>query len=271
MKNKLKSRITEIISSNFSQLNAKKLKFYEGFDFVTVLAGGLAIRFPKDRESAEKLAIEKIALKYLSRKVDFLIPKYKKNLSESFGYYDEIIGRKLTVSFYNSLSETKKTKLCKDLAMFIFQMHSLKLPKNISQKIPIENWANLYKKIEKDIKLYLPHKKDNEFFLILFKKFVLQNKKIVLTHSDLGGDNIIINKKGKLEGVIDFGDISFSDPIVDFSHFWEFDEKMVKKIIFFYTKNKQERERILKDSKLHYIYIKILMEAIKNKNKKGVL
>lgn len=270
MTNKLKNEINKTISSNFSQLNVKKLKFYEGFDFVTVLAGGLAIRFPKDKESAEKLATEKIALKTLSKKVNFLIPKYKKNSNESFGYYQKIEGRELTVSFYNNLSETKKTKLCKDLAMFISQMHSLKLPKNIAKKISTENWVKLYKEIEKDINLYLPHKKNNKFFLVLFKEFVLQNKKTVLVHGDLSGDNIIVNKNGELSGIIDFGDISFSDQVVDFSHFWPFGEKMVKKVVFFYTKDKKERLKILKDSKLHNSYIKILMKTIKNKNKKGV-
>lgn len=271
MANKLYNKIYKTIYSNFSQLKNKKLRFYEGFDFVTVLVDGMAIRFPKNNESIKKLETEKLVLKNISPKITFLIPDYQKNLDKSFEYYSEIVGGELTVAFYNNLSESKKNKLCKNLATFISQLHSLKLSKNISQKIPTENWERLYKKIEREMKLYLPPQKSNQDFLVLFKKFVLQEKRMVLTHGDLSGDNIIINKtKKELAGVIDFGDISFSDPIVDFSHFWSFGEKMVKRVVFFYTKDKKERERILEYSKLHNLYIKILMKIIKEKNKKGV-
>lgn len=266
---KLNQKINKIISLYFPNIDLEKIQFYEGFDFVTVIIDQLALRFPKNQDSVKKLKTEKMLLKFLAEEANFSIPEYQANSNKFFSCYPVIRGEELTLDFYNSLTEIKKNKLCEDLAVFMLKIHSLKLPENISSKIPIANWSKIYLGIKKDIDVYLYPSKSNEKFLALFKDFSSGKRRVALVHSDLSGDNIIINKtKKRIEGIIDFSDMCFSDPDVDFAHFWYFGEKMVKKVVFFYTKDKNERKLILRNSKLYSTYIKYLMMIIENK--KGV-
>lgn len=263
----LNKKINNILTRKIPHINSKKLIFYEGFDFVTVLADGHAFRFPKNTESKKKMALEKKLLEYLKNKVDLIIPSYEENVAnDDYVYYKSITGEGLTSHFYKNLRKTEKTKICKDLAKFMNQIHSLPIPKNASNKMLTDDWPKIYKKIEKDITNNFKSDQYFKNFLDSFKNFTVKKRKKSFVHGDLSGDNIIIDRgTKKITGIIDFGDARFSDPIIDFAHFWDFGQKMVSTVINFYTNNEKERQRILEESNLYYCYIMIIMMIINKK------
>lgn len=267
MNNNLNKKIKNIIIGKIPNINLKTLAKYEGLDFVTILVDGYAFRFPKNKESVIKIKLEEKLLKYLRNKTNLPIPVYEEGKTNSnFVYYKSIIGKELTPLFYKNLSKDKKERLDKELAKFIREIHSVVIPKNISFNISSDNWPKIYKKIEKNIADYFEPDEYFKIFLNRFKKFTAEKRDKCFVHGDLSGDNMIIDQnKQKIAGIIDFGDAHFSDPIVDFAHLWEFGGEMVSRVICFYTKDKEKRQKILENSNLYYCYIMLLMMVIKKK------
>jgi len=244
----------------------KDWRVHEGFDFITILADGRAFRFPKNNESAQKIKIEKKLLNYLRGKMDLLVPNYQKQVKYGPDNYIEIVGQEFTPCFYRKLSHKQKTEICRKLARFIKKIHSITLPKSLAAQMSIDNWSKILRQLKKDISHYFESESFFEEFLLLFTKFTNEKRNSCLVHGDLSGDNIIVDyNKKKLVGVIDFGDVRFSDPAVDFAQFWEFGEKFVTDIVGFYTKDCQARTKILEASNLYYCYIMLSMMIIKKK------
>jgi aminoglycoside 2''-phosphotransferase len=253
----LNKKITDILSKVIPHINPENWKVYEGFDFITILADKNAYRFPKNKESETKMKLEKELLKSIKNKIDLSIPEYKKSQKNNFACYKELPGQGLTSYIYKKLNTNQKNKVCKDLAKFIRQLHSVILPKNIIAQVPVDNWPNEYKKIKNSITRYFKPDKYFESFLSLFKILTDKRKDFRLVHI------IISQEKKKITGIIDFGDARFSDPVVDFAPLWSFGQEMVTNVIHFYTEDIQERQNIIEESNLYYCHIMLTMMVIK--------
>ena len=72
-------------------------------------------------------------------------------------------------------------------------------------------------------------------------KQLLENKDFCLTHGDLNEGNIMIDD-GKISGIIDFGNMEYYIPEIEFVHMYFFDKVIYNAMVQNYPKQINEKE-----------------------------
>ena len=245
----VKTKLIQTIKSSGLALKWKSAKYVPvGFDHDVIIINNTRIfRFPKNSYSKNLLQDEIALLKILSKKISVNIPDYD-FIAKNFSYasYPIITGKGLTVKTYNNLTNNQKNILATQIANFLTELHSVPLTKiknlNIRERFAEIELNQLHKRAKKYIYSRLSLKETMIFdsFFSELSSILKQTRKKVLVHGDFSGDHIIINKKNKLSGVIDFTDRAIHNPAFDFVFLWEFGLPFVQKVITHYGRDKND-------------------------------
>ncbi len=270
--NSTKIKLLRVIKRNFPNVVWNKVKYVSvGYDHdVIVLDQKIIFRFPKHADTKKLLKGEISLLRILSSQVSISIPAYNLVAKDySCASYPMIGGDSLTVGIFNSLSESQKIKLAKDIANFLSELHSVSFAMvkgcNIRKQFAPQEFGKLHKNAKKYLYSKFSFKEIDIFEIFFFKvsEVVQRTHKKVLIHGDFSGDHILLDEKYNLCGVIDFTDRAFRDPAFDFVYMWDFGQPFVESVCRYY---KGDKTGILQRSKV-YVESKAIMnmiEAVKN-------
>ena len=73
----------------------------------------------------------------------------------------------------------------------------------------------------------------------------MQEKPFCTTHGDLNAGNIMIGDDNKLSGIIDFGNMEYYIPEIEFVHMYFFDRAIYSAMVAGYGREIDEREVVL--------------------------
>lgn len=248
---KIKEEFPEITWSNYRDLN------HSCDHCVIILDKKIVFRAPKDAHYKNQLKDEIQLLHYLKKKVKVGIPEYKYvSKDKSIAGYNILNGRELTVSRFQHLTASEKEIVAKQLAEFLTTLHTTQKSTIKKYHIGIVDQKKRYKKLVRDTKnILFPRlsKKDikliEEYFAEL-KAALGHNYSSVLIHNDLTGHNILWDTKKKQINVIDFSDLAFGDPAIDFRDLWHYGQRFTKRVFDLYGGKRDEQ--ILKRSRLYF-------------------
>lgn len=115
-----------------------------------------------------------------------------------------------------------KVQIGKDLATFLNELHKIDTDGNKQEEINI-NTAKFDKSVNM-LSAYLPAEELNKLDKVKqdYLHF-MQKKSFCVTHGDLNAGNILINDT-VLSGIIDFGNMEYYVPEVEFAHMYFFDK-----------------------------------------------
>lgn len=241
---------TDKIKSEFPDLkyNSAKLVTHGWDNHIVILDNAFVFRFPRNDEYIKKFKTEANLIKYLQDEVSISIPNYKYLAKDkSFGGYPFIMGEVLTPELLQSQSDKVKEGIAMDLANFLTVIHQT--PKEVIDKMNIPNGSwnfehikKLYEGIKETLYPVLSKQEVTWLDYQFQNYFSLKGEiKITLTHSDLGGDNILFDKKnGKVSGILDFADSEYTDSALDFARLLDYGEDFMRSVISHYNGFKDE-------------------------------
>lgn len=139
------------------------------------------------------------------------------------------------------LSVEEKKEVGKRLALFLNQLHKISFDGDKNAEINI----NL-SKFDRSVNLlkdYLPEETIVKLGMVKedYLKF-MQSKNFCVTHGDLNAGNIMIEENNKLSGIIDFGNMEYYVPEVEFSHVFFFDKTIYNSMIENYSNKIDEKD-----------------------------
>lgn len=218
--------IKGIIESEFGFAVSNTEILGQGMDSIAYLVNNEYIfKMSKHDEARLNLKKEIEVLIYLRGKITLQIPNVE-FYSEKYSIcgYKEIKGNKLTKDEYDKMSESEKDKLAQDIAQFLMELHSVKLPNiNDLELNVIEDYKSDYEELKNTIydKIQV---KSKQYLDNLFRK-ILSDERIIkyvkkLCHNDLSCNHIII-QNNTVVGIIDFGDVAITDRDKDFIYLLE--------------------------------------------------
>lgn len=68
-------------------------------------------------------------------------------------------------------------------------------------------------------------------YAILFEKYLKSKKEFCITHGDLWADNLLLDDNKRLTGIIDFGNMAYFLPEVDYASMWNMADGFVDRMI----------------------------------------
>ena len=155
---------------------------------------------------------------------------------------DCISGKELREKI-SELSNSQKQEIGKILANFVAQIHNIETEDRKLEEMEIN--LSKYDRSINILKEYISE--DTHKKLVDLKKVykqLMENKNFCLTHGDLNAGNIMIGEDGVLSGVIDFGNMEYYIPEIEFVHMYFFDEVIYESMVQNYTRPIDEKEII---------------------------
>ncbi len=229
-----------------------------------ILDGKFAVKVPRNITVQHSIMKEKIATDLLRKELPLPIPDM--NLAE----IDSIDGNKIIIVFYEMLPGIElqnihmigenKIKTAKSLGIFLQRLHNI--PDELTQILRTRISDVNNERNETDLELlnsvleYFQEMRNepyvSSYIEIMCKSMNSLKKmdtKLVPCHGDFMSNNILYNEiKGKISGIIDWGDFSFRNPIYDFAGLtYEFGEEFLDSMLAAYASNTSPdfREKIL--------------------------
>lgn len=146
--------------------------------------------------------------------------------------------------FDKFLSLAQKQELGKNLALFLNQLHSIKAVGDKEQEIKIN--LQKFDKSKNLLAEYLPQEYIDrmEKIRVDYQNF-MHAKNFCLTHGDLNAGNILMLQNGELSGIIDFGNMEFYVPQVEFAHMYFFDKAIYDAMVKNYVGQIKDADVIL--------------------------
>lgn len=142
----------------------------------------------------------------------------------------------------DTLTIQQQEKLAKKIVDFNAEMHNLEIHWD-------RDWAinHELEKIDKNIQLlnkYLTEKEMTKLnaYKQVFSNYLNSKKQFCITHGDLWADNLIVNENNELTGIIDFGNMSYYLPEVDYASMWDMLDGFIDKLL------KNTKEDVTKES-----------------------
>ncbi len=231
---------TEIVGRNFPQISVDSIKqIFGGWDsYVFEINDGLIFKFPKSAEIENTIKKEIRLLPELAKVLSVKIPiskfigEYKGKI---FFGYQKIQGLPLVSCDYSS------GDLADQVADTIREIHGFPARKAMALDVPKLTWrseyADFYSKVKRRI-FPLMNKSLQEKAVSVLEGFLEDDDNFqfepVFIHHDLGADGHILcdPARGKITGIIDWGDAVIGDPAIDFTGlYWDCGEKFAKKAL----------------------------------------
>lgn len=190
----------------------------------------------KREDSFEIYKKLKINLELLEGKIKSIkIPSKAKIIEPSENYplgaisFLYIEGEELKKKIH-TCSEEQKRNIGQKIAEFIFEMQNININLDKSKEIEINN--HKLKKSMELIKPYLSNEENIklESVAINYNKFMM-NSNFCMTHGDLQEENLIVDKYNNLVGVIDFGNMEYYVPEIEFDSIMNYDLKIFQSML----------------------------------------
>lgn len=211
------------ITASFPQFrNARVEMLDQGYDFRVFEVGARWLfRFPKHTGGAKKLTKELKLLGGLGKRLPLPVPDYEYSQEsggsplQSFAGYKKIQGTPADVS-----EKVSRKEVARQLGPFLHELHSYSVDLAVAAGVPEvpdlvsgrrgQALAELAGITElsvgrDDLRLYV----ENEASPPVGPP--------CLVHNDLWAEHILVNRWGRVSGVIDWGDAIVGDPAIDFA------------------------------------------------------
>jgi len=243
--------------------------------YAFILNEHLIVKFAKDEQKLKKLFLERDVLSFLKGKTTLKIPQ--NNIFENyftFSVHEMIKGSSFKNEHYQMLSSLKKEKFCSDIALFMYELHTLTDAIRNIQVPQLEGIAGLYP--SKKMKAFLPKcnkltLQEQNFVAWFCDSFPLTipNNQTVFGHFDIQPKNIAFNfAKNEISGIYDFGDCGLCDLSYDFTKFSiQYNQEILNNVLKHYEKLSGvvlDSQIILKNS--IYCIFHCLMKDIEKKH-----
>lgn len=142
------------------------------------------------------------------------------------------------------LNTEEKKNIGKRLAEFVGEMQLINC--NFDKDAEIKNNIQKY---EKSLTLLKSFINENNFKKLaqiqsIYEEF-MRNSDFYLTHGDLQEANILINENNELSGIIDFGNMEYYVPEVEFAAMMGFDDVIFNSMVQNYSKEIEEKNILL--------------------------
>ena len=194
----------------------------EGWTHIVLEVNGKWIfRFVRDPSNTQ-LGVEQAFLPLLKDHSPLPIPEIRYSGAD-FIAYEKIEGVKFSESVFLSLGRRERTSHAASLGDFLSSLHAVAFEHRYLNAAPFgggdfwdELWSAAAPRLRSDLR-----KQAEGYFRLALSRIASAAYPNVVVHSDFGTSNVLIDAAGsKLTGVIDFGDISLSDPAADFATFY---------------------------------------------------
>ncbi|MFX0134684.1 MAG: phosphotransferase [Candidatus Hodarchaeota archaeon] len=227
----------KIIEKNFPEIHVTDIKFNdEGWDYqIFIINNEFIFRFPRHQDASQRLDLEIQLLNHLQKEIHTSIPNYEykvklKDSNSIFGGYKMIKGKNLTPLVLNQIhTEKLKKNLAIQIADFLSSLHRFPIQKafelKFSREGKKEDIISFYQEVKQEVfPIITAHEQDwaNNLFDAFLNEDSLFKYDPVLIHGDFSSDHILYDEKQEKIGVIDFSDVSVSDPARDFGCMLDF-------------------------------------------------
>ena len=164
------------------------------------------------------------------------------------------------------LNEGQKREIGKVLANFVSQVHNITAEGNKKEEININ--LSKFDRSLGILKEYLPVDIIESLTKIKMNyKHLLESKDFCMTHGDLNEGNIMIDENGKVSGIIDFGNMEYYIPEIEFVHMYFFNKEIYNSMVENYPRNIDESEVVLLELVVNIRHFKNIKNFEDRKNK----
>lgn len=142
------------------------------------------------------------------------------------------------------LSDKQKIEIGKHISIFLKELHAINFVGNKDEEIEIN--SRKFDRSMSLLKSFIDEKTYKQLLAVKeeYVKF-MENKEFCLTHGDLNAGNILISNNNKLSGLIDFGNMEYYVPEIEFSHMYFFDKTIFNSMVEEYNKEIKEKDILL--------------------------
>lgn len=236
-----------ILQKNHPNLQENQIQWFDnGWDHViAVVNETTAYRFPRREDYVKKLPIETTFTELIINQLPLPIPRLELRHDNNFVYaiYPFLEGEPLSRDLFAALDHEKHNTLAQQLGDFITSLHSFPVDKalhlGIQQVDSIESWKSRFERI-KTLVYPIIDSKEQMWIETLFNNYFNIVQEIpfdeVVVHGDIAPEHILFDMKTHtIAGIIDFGDVSISDPAFDFFHLsYFYGEDFLKQVYSYY-------------------------------------
>jgi aminoglycoside phosphotransferase (APT) family kinase protein len=177
--------------------------------------GDFYFRFPRDQFWERTIVKDYEFARYIKGKTEFetVNLKLKEDDGRHFSVHKKIEGKPLAIKI-KDMSQADKEKVAKQIAKFMYEMHSLKYNPN-----GIFSVNNIGLKLQDFItELLSLHVADSDKKFWETQNFKIKDEdEVCLVHGDFNSSNILIDDDNNLQAVIDFGFAGFGNKYNDIS------------------------------------------------------
>lgn len=235
--------VVQFFQENFSY-TPENLK--SGENSVSFQHNGYRIRFPKKESSVQDYEKEAYISRYITEKsADLVIPlvEIKEKNGQKFSVHQEIEGKTLIGRLpedkdnihFESLSNSERKKLAKDIGVFLAKLHNVSLQDADSEIIKSKQMGIQAEDnpdfIEKNKTLYRD-------LAIQYNPVKTNQEDLVLSHNDFHGGNFIVDEKNNFKGAIDLGEAGINYRYKDFmSLYSSYGRGFIRDVVSSYNEN----------------------------------
>jgi aminoglycoside phosphotransferase (APT) family kinase protein len=272
--------VYNLICSQFPQLSSKRIqRLGYGWDNTVYLVGDeFVFRFPRRKVAIDLLRMEGEILPKLT---DYITIPYSKPLfygEENSDYPTPFLGYSyLPGEFPIGLTDEQRALSVSTLAQFLKRLHEfpVQVAKEIGVPYDTRNLTDITLRKEKmlnflsDLTLHIQEEERcaiEEYLNRLKTEQVKQ--RYVFLHGDLHFKNILVDKFGKISGIIDWGDMNIGHPACDLNFVYSFFSPQARLSFFKEYGEVDEETKVLARLIAVFIPMLILMQAIDEKDER---
>ncbi len=191
-------------------------------------------RFVRDLSNTQ-LAVEQAFLPLFQKDSPLQIPEIQYS-GNNYIAYEKIEGVKFSEAIFQNLDQKERKSTAEALGNFLSCLHAVAFEHQHIKVAPFggkDFWRELWPAVSPLLRGHTREKAE-DYFQRAIPKVASATYQNVIAHSDFGTNNVLIDEAhSKIVGVIDFGDLSLSDPAADFAIFYrrfgkQFAEDMVE-------------------------------------------
>ncbi len=211
------------------------IQFDDGWTHVVLEVNAKWIfRFVRDLSNTQ-LAVEQAFLPLFQKDAPLLIPKIRYS-GTNYIAYEKIEGAKFSETIFQNLGQRERKTTAEALGNFLSCLHAVAFEHQHIKVAPFggnDFWRELWPAVSPFLRGHTREKAE-DYFQRVIPKVTSATYQNVIAHSDFGTNNVLIDAtRPQIVGVIDFGDLSISDPAADFATFYrrfgkQFAEDMVE-------------------------------------------